>query len=66
MSKYARLWEYIRAQAPAELRFEQVEEICGFSIDHSFLSYKKELEAYGFQVGKISMKNQTIQIHSLH
>lgn len=45
MSKYARLWEYIRAQAPAELRFEQVEEICGFPIDHSFLSYKKELEA---------------------
>ncbi len=25
-----------------------------------FLKYKKELEAYGYQVGKISMKEQTV------
>lgn len=31
-------------------------------IDHSFLTYKKELEAYGFRIGKISMKKQTIAI----
>ena len=37
--------------------------ICGFPIDHSFLNCKKELEAYGYQVGKISMKNQTVKPH---
>ena len=29
-------------------------------MDHSFLSYKKELSEYGYQVGKISMKEQTV------
>ena len=30
------------------------------SIDHSFLNYKKELLDYGFKVGKISLKEQTV------
>ncbi len=29
-------------------------------IDHSFLKYKKELTDYGYQVGKISMREQTV------
>lgn len=33
----------------------------GFPIDHSFLTYKKELKEYGFDVGKISMREQTIE-----
>ena len=34
--------------------------IAGIPIDHSFLRYKKELTDYGYQVGKISMKEQTV------
>ena len=34
----------------------------GFSIDHSFLTYKKELADFGYKVGKISMKEQTVEI----
>ena len=63
MSKYDSLWEYIKANAPTELSFDEVRKNCGFSIDHSFLNCKKELEAYGYQVGKISMKNQTVTLH---
>jgi hypothetical protein len=63
MSKYDLLWEYIKINAPSELSFDEGRRICGFPIDHSFLNFKKELEAYGYQVGKISMKNQTVQFH---
>ena len=56
MSKYDPLWEYIKINAPWELSFNEVRQICGLSIDHSFLNCKKELEAYGYQIGKISMK----------
>jgi hypothetical protein len=65
ISKYAPLWDYIKTNAPSELTFEEVRRICGFPIDHSFLNCKKELEAYGYQVGKISMKNQTVQFRQL-
>lgn len=62
MSKYKSLWEYIanRETFPLELSFEHIEEILGFPIDHSFLSYKKELNEYGYTVEKISMKNQSV------
>ena len=65
MSKYDPLWEYIRTNAPSELTFEEVRQICGFPIDHSFLSGKKESEVYGYQIGKISMKNKVVNIHLL-
>ena len=64
MSKYDQLWEYIKTNAPVELSFGEVQQICGFPIDHSFLNCKKELEAYGYRVGKISMKDRTVQLHS--
>lgn len=35
-------------------------EEAGIPIDHSFLNYKKELQNYGFKVGKISLKEQTV------
>ena len=63
MSKYNPLWEYIKTRAPAELSFDEMREICGFPIDHAFLNCKKELEAYGYQVGKISMKALCLQGH---
>lgn len=64
MSKYTPLWEYIAEQKGGELilSFTQIEEICVFPIDHSFLNYKKELLAYGWQVKKISMKQQTVAL----
>ena len=46
MSKYDPLWRHIKETAPAFLNFDEVERVCGFPIDHSFLNAKKELEAY--------------------
>ena len=37
-----------------------IENIAGVPIDHSFLTYKKELLEYGYKVGKISMKEKTV------
>ena len=34
--------------------------VVGIDIDHSFLNYKKELTQYGYQVGKISLKEKTV------
>ena len=62
MSKYDALWEYMQknGQESLQLTFEEIQEIAGVPIDHSFLKYKKELTEYGYQVGKISMKEQTV------
>lgn len=62
MSKYIKLWEYVKAHCTTELTltFEEIQNILGFEIDHSFLKYKKELAEYGYEVGKISMKNKTV------
>ena len=42
------------------MTFEEIQNIAVIPIDHSFLKYKKELTEYGYEVGKISMKEQTI------
>ncbi len=62
MSKYTPLWEYVRENGSQSfsLTFEEIQQIAGVPIDHSFLQYKKELMGYGYQVGKISMKAQTV------
>ena len=62
MSKYNTLWEYVQSNGSQsfKLTFEEVQNIAGIPIDHSFLKYKKELAEYGYQVGKISMKEQTV------
>ena len=39
---------------------QDMEKIEGFPIDHSFLTFKKELSEYGFKVGKISLKEKTV------
>ena len=61
MSKYDLLWEYIKKEEKDTLKlsFEEIKNITGASIDHSFLRYKKELETYGYKVSKISMKEET-------
>lgn len=62
MSKYSALWKYIQAcgKPRLTLTFEETEQIAGVPLDHSFLKYKKELPAYGYEVQKISMKAQTV------
>ncbi len=65
MSKFDSLWKYVAENQIGKLTFADVEKICGFPIDHSFLKYKKELETYGFKVGKISMKEKTIAIERM-
>ena len=42
------------------LTFADIENIAGAPVDHSFLTYKKELLPYGYQVAKISLKAQTV------
>ena len=67
MSKYEALWEYVQKNgSPSfKLTFEEIAHIVGIPIDHAFLTYKKELMAYGYQVGKISMKDQTVLFQRL-
>ncbi len=67
MSKYNVLWEYVKNSGVASLllTFAEIEEITGIPIDHSFLKYKKELAEYGYQVGKISMKAQTVSFQRI-
>ena len=43
-----------------ELSFDKIQDILGFPIDHSFLNYKKELERYGYRVGKILLKEKRV------
>lgn len=62
MSKYDPLWKWIKENGTDSFRltFEEIEKINGLPIDHSFLTYKKELLKYGYKVGKISMKEQSV------
>lgn len=63
MSKYDNLWKYIagREEECFALTFDEIEEAGGVPIGHSFLKYKKELSDYGYEVQKISMKNETVE-----
>lgn len=67
MSKYQLLWEYIQKYGgqSCKLTFDEIQRIAGIPIDHSFLRYKKELADYGYQVGKISMKEQTVAFEKI-
>lgn len=58
MSKYNPLWIYISNQENSvlQLSFLEIQNVLGFPIDHSFLTFKKELVTYGYEVHKISLK----------
>ncbi|MDR1976084.1 MAG: hypothetical protein LBQ18_03765 [Campylobacteraceae bacterium] len=62
MSKYEQLWKHIQANGSSTLKlsFEEIKNIVGFEIDHSFLSYKKEAAQFGYRVGKISLKEKYV------
>ncbi len=67
MSKYDKLWEHMQNEQKETtmLTFDEVEQIAGVAIDHSFLKFKKELMAYGFEVKKISLKEKTVLFQRL-
>lgn len=67
MSKYEPLWNWLREndRDDYKLSYGQMKDIMGFELDHSFLKYKKEAEEYGYEVGKISMKEKTVLFHKI-
>ncbi|MGN0459571.1 MAG: hypothetical protein ACI4HL_01515 [Ruminococcus sp.] len=67
MSKYDPLWKYINETGTDSLKltYGEIEEIAGLPIDHSFLTYKKELLDYDYKVGKISMKDKTVSFEKV-
>ena len=62
MSKYQALWEYIQKSDKQQLTltFDEIGQIAEVPLDHSFLKYKKELDDFGYELRRISMKNQTV------
>lgn len=62
MSKYEPLWKYLKNNRKEEyiLTYDEIKNILGFDIDHSFLKYKKESASYGYIVKKISLKERKI------
>ena len=62
MSKYEPLWNYLKENRLDNytLTYEEIKNILGFEIDHSFLTYKKELKEYGYEVKKIKLKEKII------
>lgn len=62
-SKYDALWRHLQESGQPQLllTFDEIGQIAGVPLDHSFLRDKKELPAYGYEVEKISMKAQTVR-----
>ena len=67
MSQYNPLWDYICKSeiTSLQLSFDEIRQITGAEINHSFLQYKKELISYGWRVEKISLKAQTVSFTKL-
>ena len=67
MSKYDPLWKWINNNKTDnfKLTYAEIENIAGVPIDHSFLTFKKELLQYGFNVAKISMKGQVVDFEKV-
>lgn len=67
MSKYNSLWLWINENASESIKltYAEIEKISGTPIDHSFLTFKKELTQYGWKVGKISMNDETVMFEKI-
>ncbi len=67
MNKYEPLWKYLKANNKEnyKLSYTEIKNILGFDIDHSFLTYKKELKEYGYEVSKISIKEKTVTFNKI-
>lgn len=62
MSKYDPLWDHVATHGggPFVMTFDEIRDVLGFDIDHSFLNAKKELTERGYRVGRISLKGRTV------
>ena len=67
MSKFDALWEFVQKNGSPKIKltFDEIHDIAGIEIDHSFLTYKKELPQYGYQVGKVSLKEKTVMFNKI-
>lgn len=67
MSKYEPLWLYLNEnnQDRYNLSYKKIKNILGFKLDHSFLTFKKELLEYGYEVKKISLKEKYVIIEKI-
>ena len=67
MSKYDALWKWIGENVTDSFRltYAEIEKIAGLPLDQSFLKFKKELVDYGYEVVKISMKEQNVAFRRL-
>ena len=67
MSKYDSLWVRIQQDGRAQfkLTFDEIAQIAGLPLDHSFLTYKKELKEYGYEVSKISMREKAVSFNKI-
>ncbi len=67
MSKYKKLWDYIKScdKDFLSLTFDEIGNIAGTPIDHSFLRHKKELAEYGWEVRKNSLKEQEVTFEKI-
>ncbi len=67
MSKYNKLWDYLKDNKKDnyKLSYDEIKMILGFELDHSFLTYKKELKEYGYEVSKISLKEKSVIFNRL-
>jgi len=68
MSKYNLLWKHIKNNGgqSLQLSFDEIKNIAGIEIDHSFLNYKKELLEYDYEVKKISLKDKTVLFQKIN
>ena len=64
MSKYEPLWIYLKKEQKESFRlsFDDILNILGFKIDHTYIKYKNEAKDYGYEVIKISLKEKYIII----
>lgn len=67
MSKYDLLWTHLErgGASSATLTFDEIAQIAGVAVDHSFLRYKEELLEHGYRVKKIFLKEQKISFEKL-
>lgn len=67
MSKYEPLWRYLKEnnQDNYKLSYVEIRDILGFEIDHAFLTYKKEAKGFGYEVGKILMKDKMVVFNKI-
>lgn len=68
MSKYEPLWNWIKENGSEiiKLTYEEIEKITSFPLDHSFLTYKKELLEYGYEVEKVSLKERFVKFRKIN